>query len=290
MLYVAGGLYGNAEALSALKGLIAAHDPGATLVLNGDAHFFDAEAGWLSDLDQELAQFPALRGNVETEMARSGPALGCGCGYPMDVDQDVVRRSDAIVARLKGLVAGLPTLARRLQALPMTLVAEVSGVRVGIVHGDPTSLAGWNFDASRLDHGTIHPFLQQVHVASGLSLFASTHSCTAAMRQFSMSGQPFTIANNGSAGMANFMGDPRGLVTRIAPTSSGLALYGVNHGPLVVEAVPVAFDLESFLARFDEAWPEGSDAALSYRKRLLFGPDHSLNAARAARKEGATIC
>ena len=284
VLYVAGGLYGNAEALAALKALIAARDPGATLVLNGDAHFFDAEPDWLSVLDAELAHFPALRGNVETEMSRSGPAQGCGCGYPLDVDEGVVHRSDAIVARLKGIAEAFPLITRRLQALPMTLVAEVSGIRVGIVHGDAASLAGWNFDASRLDQPAALPFLKAVREESCLSLFASTHSCTAAMRQFSISGQPFTIANNGAAGMANFASDPRGLVTRIAPFSSDLALYGCHHGPLVVEAVPVPFDLARFMQVFDRVWPAGSEAALSYRHRLVSGPAHTVMAASAARR------
>jgi len=34
---------------------------------------------------------------------------------------------------------------------------------------------------------------------------------------------------------------------------------------------PVAFDLQAWLADFDRLWPAGSDAAVSYRERLLGG-------------------
>ena len=88
-----------------------------------------------------------------------------------------------------------------------------------------------------------------------------------------------TVVNNGSAGMGNLAGDTRGLITRIstvdpgAPSLSGLPL--VQQGGLSVSLLPLSFELESWLALFDSWWPRGSDAALSYRERIVGGTQMS---------------
>ena len=78
-------------------------------------------------------------------------APGCGCAYPASVAEDVVRRSNEILIDLRRTAATLPGASARLAALPMHLVAEVGGARVGIVHGDATALAGWTFAHEALD-------------------------------------------------------------------------------------------------------------------------------------------
>jgi hypothetical protein len=48
---------------------------------------------------------------------------------------------------------------------------------------------------------------------------------------------------------------------------------------MVVEAVPVRYDQEAWLARFDRVWPAGSPANLSYRKRIACGPAYDIEQA-----------
>lgn len=80
------------------------------------------------------------------------------------------------------------------------------------------------------------------------------------------------MINNGSAGMGNFLGDPRGLVTRVAERPTPEACYRIRLGDRVVEAVPVAFDTAAWQQRFRTLWPPGSAAAVSYGGRIAGGP------------------
>ena len=82
-----------------------------------------------------------------------------------------------------------------------------------------------------------------------------------------------------------------GLITRVSadPTPPPDALYGaVGAGGLRYDALPLHYDHDAFLARFDEVWPDGSAAAASYRGRLLHGPAFFVaQAARAGVELGA---
>src|SRR5438552_2857230 len=99
-LLIAGGLYGNPFAL---RGLLERHEhetgPKA-LVFNGDFHWFDVDERDFTTIDAQVARHPALRGNVETELAAPVDQGGCGCGYPGWVDDDTVSRSNQIFGRL----------------------------------------------------------------------------------------------------------------------------------------------------------------------------------------------
>jgi hypothetical protein len=119
-------------------------------VFNGDYHWFDAEPHWFAEIERGVARHHTIRGNVETEIARTSDiGAGCGCAYPEEVDQGIVTRSNEILAELREVAA--PEAAQRLAALPMHLVASIGGLRVGIVHGDAASLAGWRFAHEALD-------------------------------------------------------------------------------------------------------------------------------------------
>ena len=61
-IYVVGGLYGNVEALQAVEALAAAE--GATLVFNGDFHWFDVERADFAAIEAGTAPHARLRGNV----------------------------------------------------------------------------------------------------------------------------------------------------------------------------------------------------------------------------------
>jgi len=67
-LYVAGGLYGNLAALDDIERLAAQEN--ALVVFNGDFHWFDAEPDWFDEIARRVARHHAIRGNVETELAR----------------------------------------------------------------------------------------------------------------------------------------------------------------------------------------------------------------------------
>ena len=153
VLYVIGGLYGNAFALDAIERLAAHESIAPSLVFNGDFHWFDADPGHFDEIQRRVLACTALRGNVETEVASDDDAAGCGCAYPESVPDDDVARSNAILARLRDVAAQVAGSQAALKDLAMHAVAQVGGARIAIVHGDAWSLAGWRFAHDRL-HGS----------------------------------------------------------------------------------------------------------------------------------------
>jgi hypothetical protein len=280
-VYVVGGLYGNLAALLAIEKLVAAEHAPPQIVFNGDFHWFDAEPGWFADIERGIAPHHLLRGNIETEIARREDiGAGCGCAYPHYVDDDVVRRSNEILTRLR---AQIPLADRApLRDLPMHLVAQVGPLRVGIVHGDTCSLAGWRFAHDALDNARHRPWLDDVARGSRVDVFGCTHTCLAALRDFHFAAGRLTVINNGAAGMPNFKGSRFGVITRIATTPAPHApLYGVARDGVHIDALAVAYDHDAFLDRFLRRWPEGSPAYSSYYRRIVDGPDYSIALAAA---------
>jgi hypothetical protein len=280
-LYVVGGLYGNLAALDAIKKLAAGEATPPTIVFNGDFHWFDAETAWFAEIERGVAGHPALRGNIETEIAREGDiGAGCGCAYPPSVAEDVVRRSNEIQDEL---CAVAPADSRdRLARLPMHLVAQVGRLRIGIVHGDAVSLAGWRFAHDAFDMPDAKPWLNDVRRASRIDLFASTHTCLAALRDFALPAGRLTVINNGSAGMPNFTASTFGVISRIAISRSPhRALYGLHRDGVHIDAIAVHDDRHAFLDRFLARWPEGSPAHASYFGRISTGPDYPMHRAIA---------
>jgi hypothetical protein len=271
-LYVVGGLYGNAAALAAIKMMAAAEN--AELVFNGDFHWFDADPDWFAEIEHGVAPYRALRGNVETEIARVGDiGAGCGCAYPETVDDGAVRRSNEILTQLRLATTG----AERLRRLPMHLVARVGGLRVGIVHGDAAALAGWRFAQGALDDPRQQAWRYEIARASRIDVFASTHTCEAALRDFTLPPRRLTVINNGAAGMPNFAGTRFGAITRIATTlPPHRPLYGLARNGVRIDAIPVAYDHDAFAARFLRRWPQGSTAYESYWRRIDRGPDFTI--------------
>jgi hypothetical protein len=284
VLYVVGGLYGNLAALDALDGLVAAENASTTVVFNGDFHWFDAQPGWFMDVEERLRSHRRIRGNVETELGRADDiGAGCGCAYPPSVDDDAVRRSNLILEALRATGERLEGVQERLSALPLHLVADVADVRIGIVHGDATSLAGWGFDGGALDDPARRAWLAEIGRASRVDVFASTHTCAAALRTMRLPSGPLTVINNGAAGMPNFTATPFGVVSRIAASASPhRPLYGVVHGRVRVDAIALRYDAEAFLQRFLRRWPPGSAAHRSYFHRIVAGPDVCVAHARPA--------
>jgi hypothetical protein len=276
VLYVVGGLYGNLAALDCVERLAAQER--ATLVFNGDFHWFDAEPAWFAEIEQRIAGHRGTRGNVESEVARAHDiGAGCGCAYPASVAEDVVRRSNEILVELRATAQDLPGATQRLAALPMHLVAEVGGLRIGIVHGDASALAGWSFAHEAFAEPSALAALDAVRRAAKIGVFASTHTCVAVLRDLCLPAGRTTIVNNGAAGMPNFSASRFGLVSRIATTPSPHpSLYGMVRNGVHIDAIPVDYDSEAFLNRFLARWPEGSAAHASYFQRITAGPDYSV--------------
>jgi hypothetical protein len=267
-IYVAGGLYGNVEALLALVDLVEREH--AALVFNGDFHWFDVDPADFERIDAAVARFPALRGNVETEIAHDDAQAGCGCAYPADVSDAEVSRSNEILERLRATACEFPGRRARLRELPMHLVAEVGGARFGIVHGDAASLAGWGFAHDRLGSPSHQAWLESAFRESGMDAFASTHTCLPAYRQVAGG----VVANNGAAGMPNFAGTRFGLATRISvrPCDPETRVLGIACKGVHLDAVRVDYDHEAWTARFLRSWPAASPAHASYFRRITEGP------------------
>lgn len=275
VLYVVGGLYGNRAALDVIEEMAARETQPVTVVFNGDFHWFDAEPGWFVAVDDRVARYRALRGNIESEIARADDiGAGCGCAYPDNVSGEVVNWSNAIMRELRSVVSA--ERARRLGSLPMHLVATVGGLRIGIIHGDAMSLAGWDFAHNRLADENRQRRLPELHRASTIDVFACTHTCLAALCDVPGPDR-LTVINNGAAGMPNFSGTRFGIITRIAASPSPhRPLYGLKRDGIFIDALAVHYDTDAFLRDFAPRWPEGSPASFSYLRRILHGPDHTI--------------
>ena len=270
-LYVLGGLYGNLPALDVVERLAAAESGPVTLIFNGDFNWFDVDDTSFAEINRRVLAHHAIVGNVEAELGVDGDAAGCGCAYPDHVDSVVVERSNRIHARLKASAAQHPDILAALAGLPMIARFAVGGQRVAVVHGDADSLAGWRFDAAALSDPQHQPWLVEAFHRADVDIFASTHTCLPALRRFS----PGLIANNGAAGMPNFSEQRYGLLTRISTRPPGEdALYGEVQNGVHIHALPIRYDHTDWVERFLANWPEGSDAWLSYFKRIEHGPDY----------------
>jgi hypothetical protein len=271
-LLVVGGLYGNVEALDEVLAM-ASREPGAVAVaFNGDFHWFDTAAADFRRVSEEAARHAAIRGNVETEIAGEDSGAGCGCAYPADVSDADVARSNEILARLRETARGFPDVRASLAALPMNLVARVGEARVGIVHGDATSLAGWGFAQDALDDPGHRSWIESAFRDARVDVFASSHTCLPALRAFDFGRGAVAVANNGAAGMPNFDGERFGLVTRVSVRPARDALYGTRVAGAFVDALAVRYDAPAWERRFLASWPEGSPAHRSYFRRIARGP------------------
>ncbi len=286
-LYVVGGLYGNLQALHALNRRLAA-EPGARVVFNGDAHWFDRDPDTFAAVERELDAHLALRGNVETELGRPDATdAGCGCGYPDEVEDQVVDWSNRIHAELLAAVRQVPGLAERLHSRRPTALIEVAGRRVAVTHGDERSLTGWQCSRQALSDPARQAELADWASGNGITVLTTSHTCAPA----AWANRDIAVINNGAAGMPNFNNGRYGLVTRIGATPHPSALYRATLSGLVVEAVPLAYDHDAFLSEFDRQWAAGSPAALSYRERLLQGTaDPTAAALLGGFNLGQTLC
>lgn len=295
-IYVIGGLYGNEPALDAILALAAQEPVAPTLVFNGDFNWFNVDDETFARINTRVLGIAsargvrdhiALRGNVETELAADADDAGCGCAYPAYVDDEDVERSNAIMRRLRDTARRFPAMAASLCGLPMHAVAAIGGRRVGIVHGDAESLAGWRFAHDFMHEPENVAWFNDVCANADLAGFASSHTCLPTFRRFSTSGTRRFLLNNGAAGMPNFAGTTYGLISRLSvhPAADGVAQYGEIIDGVHIDAIPVHYDHDRFVAAFLAHWPAGSPAHRAYFARIMNGPayypPHALGLVRA---------
>lgn len=291
VLYVVGGLYGNEPALARVLALFARERGEKRLVFNGDFHWFDVSDAAFAAVNAAVLGFDATRGNVETELAGvpadsrgteadADAGVGCGCGYPAWVGDDVVRRSNQIMAQLRATAARVPAAVRALQALPMWRRVDVGGRRIAVVHGDAESLAGWGFAAESLQDPAQRERARGWFAAAQVDVFACTHTCLPVFQTLPARGAAFApvVLNNGAAGMPNLAGAREGLLTRIAttPFTGGEGRFGIERGGLYMDGIAVAYDEPQWQAQFLAQWPSGSAAHASYWPRISEGVGYAL--------------
>lgn len=276
VLYVVGGLYGNELALHEVLRLFEAERGRKQLVFNGDFHWFDADPDPFARIQRTVLGHSALRGNVETELAQDTPLsdAGCGCAYPDWVDDGVVDRSNRILQRL--WTAATTEHRVQLADLPMWQTATVGDMRIGIVHGDAESLAGWGFAQEHLSDSAHRDTVRRWFSKASVDAFACSHTCLPVMQAIRRPGlaSPGWILNNGAAGMPNFQADPAGLLTRIAvtPPPGHVSRAGVRCGPVYLDALAIDVPADAVQQRFLAQWPPGTDAHASYFSRIASGP------------------
>lgn len=279
-IYVIGGLYGNGAALDAILELADDEPVSPVFIFNGDFNWFNVDTAGFSTINSRVLAHTALRGNVETELARDEDAAGCGCGYPDFVDDADVARSNAIMARLRETARGFPALRESLAALPMFAAANVGDRRIAIVHGDCESLAGWGLSREALAHARNRTTVAGWFDAANADVIASSHSCLPLMREFATPRGSGIVVNNGAAGMPNFTGSQFGVITRIGVTPAReTAVYGARIGKIYVDALAVRYEACNWDEQFAANWPNGSPAYISYYKRIAHGPSYTIGEA-----------
>ena len=297
-IYVVGGLYGNLDALHEILRMQEAEKRAGTnvqLVFNGDHNWFNTSADSFKEINQVVLNNIAIRGNVEAEIAAPTDA-GCGCNYPDYVNAQYVARSNAIIGKLQQTAREFKPLCDGLIDLPFIRTIDLDGKKIGIVHGDAEMLAGWAFAAERLSpigkccsgdeavaELTPYALIERYFLDAGVLAFASTHTCLAHAKDFSIAGQDRVIMNNGAAGLPNFANTGYGMVTRISvdPKVAKNSLYGANLSGLRFDSLAVNYDTPAWLGRFLRGWPPGSPAYEAYFNRIVAGPDFDLSDAVA---------
>ena len=289
-LYVIGGLYGNIPALDAIEQMAQAETEPPALCFNGDFNWFNVADCNFEQVNDRVLANDAILGNVEAEFDSPADDAGCGCAYPQSVDAGIVERSNQIHRQLKATAWRHAALRQRIARLPMFARYQVAGCRVGVVHGDADSLAGWRFDVKALDDPAAQPWLASAFETAAVDLFASTHTCLPALRRCVVApDREAWVVNNGAAGMPNFAGDLTGLCTRIATTPSPHpVLHERRIAGAFVALLPVPYDVDRWQAEFTAQWPRGSAAWLSYFERITRGPAFTQGRALAPAATGIT--
>lgn len=275
-LYVVGGLYGNPFALDAIEAMAADEAEKPLIVLNGDTHWFDKTAENFMALERRMEPYIPLVGNVEAELRRQTDiGVGCGCSYPSCTSDASVSRSNRIHKMLSIAVHEHPECKEPLEGRAAAMTVDVAGVKVGITHGDEKLIGGWDCSRESLEDPLRQDELSRWMRDNDIRVFATTHTCAVV----AMALADGLLINNGAAGLPCFSGQHFGIITRIATTPAKEALFGAQIDGVWVQAVPVRYDHDAYLEWFDALWPRLSPGAVSYRGRIVDGPDDRISEA-----------
>lgn len=273
-VYIVGGLYGNLEALKEIINMAKEeynkYKSEVFIVFNGDMHWFDIEIEDFNKIEEMSSGCEKLLGNVERELFRENDiGIGCGCAYPDYVSDDVVERSNIIHKKLKDTVNKLPKYKNIFSDRKMNIVIQLSEQKIAITHGDEQKLGGWECSRETLSNVDRQEKLNKWFKENDIDILATTHTCSPAALKI----ENGIVINNGASGMPNFKNKIYGLITRISLYESDKAIYREKIKKLHVEAVAVKYNNDNFLKWFDNVWAIGSEASLSYRDRIVNGPD-----------------
>lgn len=293
-LIAAGGIYGNPLAAEAIAARVADEPSSTTLICNGDFHYLDADPEVFGRVAGMVTNYRCTLGNVEYAISSGNPAVGCGCAYPPYQPDQLVANSNEVVERLRAVADQHREHLTALRSLPRWQVVEVGGVRVGVVHGDLNSVAGWELAVENLEPADesarrhtgwfgspmTPDRLTQLMERAGLHVLCCTHTGLAYAQRFG----DRVVINNGMAGLPCFSKRLHGLVTRVSvdqqvPPDS---LYGTRTSSVRVDAVPVGYDHAKWYQLFKRMWQPGSAAHRGYIHRILNGPAHTLEQAARA--------
>jgi hypothetical protein len=269
----------------------------AAVVFNGDFHWLDVDPDDFQAISRSVLARHVTKGNVEAQLASEEDG-GCGCAYPDYVGDDVVQRSNQVITRLRATAGRFPELVRRLGGLPRYLTASVAGERVGIVHGDSESLAGWRLALEAMEPGdpavrrqvgwrgrpTTAADLLDWFGRADVSVLANTHTGLPYAQVVPDGRRRRLVVNNGTAGLASFAGTTFGVITRLSgdPRPPADRLHGTTVGALRCDAVALRFDLGDWRRRFLAQWPPGSPGHRAYFARLTGGTHLRLQQAARA--------
>jgi hypothetical protein len=245
------------------------------LVFNGDFHWFDTDPALFARVNDTVLAHDALRGNVETELADpdADPTTPAAAA-PTRTGWATAWSSAATAScsALRHTAQAVPGAQGRLAALPMHRRIDVGPLRVAIVHGDATSLAGWGFAQEHLQDSAHRDIVRGWFEQAQVDAFACSHTCAPVFTELPVAGRARAplVLNNGAAGMPNLRGDTAGLLTRIAlrPFTGRERRHGLERDGVFIEAIAIEGDHPAWLAAFRQMWPSGSDAELSYGARL----------------------
>lgn len=275
-LLVVGGMYGNPFAGEEIHRMyereceLLGEDGKVGVILNGDMHWFDRTAEEFAKIEELAEGFIPLIGNVEAEVRRPlDVGVGCGCAYPDCTDDASVSRSNRIHHMMRAAVQAVPELVAKLEGRPAHMVASVKGCKVGITHGDEKLLGGWDCAIEQMEDVLRQAELSDFMQDNGIDIFATTHTCAAVAMKLAAG----VFINNGAAGLPTFKGQQFGVLTRISGTPCEDAIYRAEYKGVYIEAVPVRYDHDAYVEWFDGLWKHNSPAEISYRGRILNGPD-----------------
>ena len=273
MLYVVGGLYGNLAALDAIERLAqrasarpspscsTATSTGSTRNPPGSPRSIAASAS------------VAIRGNVETEIARATTSAPAAAAPIRNTSTTIPCRARTRSSTM--LRAARAGDARSLAGCRCISSRAVGDLRVGIVHGDAAGARRLALRARCARRSGATPDgSTDVRRASGIDVFASTHTCLAALRDFDLPGGRLTVINNGAAGMPNFRGTTFGadLAHRDRALAPCAALRRSRATACSSTRSPSPTTRQPSATRFLARWPEGSPAHASYFRRIVEGP------------------